>query len=146
MEQVIVTAIAGGLALAGTIYGYRSTRRNTELAVKIETNKAQANAQVEVVKAHTETEQKRTDQLLDTQMQFIKDLQAENRAQRQEMLDKDRLHREEMMQVRSEVAEITKLMNNCVEARNAQETVVARLSAEVLDLKQRLAQYPPKTA
>jgi hypothetical protein len=44
-----------------------------------------------------------------------------------------------MLQVRQEVTEISKLMNACVEARQAQETVVARLSAEVVDLRQQLS-------
>ena len=143
MNELLLIGIPGFLTLVGTIYVAYSSRRNTALANEIEGVKAAAIGKAETIKVTTEAEIKRTDALLDTQLQFIKDLQAENRAQRQEMLDKDRLHREEMIQVRQEVLEITKLMNNCVEARQAQETVVARLSAEVVDLRQQLSDLHP---
>jgi hypothetical protein len=137
-EGILVVAVPAALTLVGVIYVARNTRRSTELAQQIEGVKAQALSKAEVIKVSTEAESKRFDALLDTQSEFIKDLQAENRAQRQEMIDKDKLHREEMLQVRADIMEVTKLMNNCVEARQAQETVVARLSAEVVDLQQKL--------
>jgi hypothetical protein len=143
VNELLVIGIPAVLTLVGTIYVAYSSRRNTALANQIEGVKAAAISKAETIKVTTEAEIKRTDTLLDTQLQFIKDLQVENRAQRQEMLDKDRLHREEMIQVRQEVLEITKLMNNCVEARQAQETVVARLSAEVVDLRQQLSDLHP---
>lgn len=144
MNELLVIGIPAVLTLVGTIYVAYSSRRNTALANQIEGVKAAAISKAETIKVTTEAEIKRTDALLDTQLQFIKDLQAENRAQRQEMLDKDRIHREEMIQVRQEVLEISKLMNNCIEARNVQETTVARLSAEVLTLKGKLTdlQHP----
>ena len=144
MNELLLVGIPAVLTLVGTIYVAYSSRRNTALANQIEGVKTAAISKAETIKVTTEAEIKRTDALLDTQLQFIKDLQAENRAQRQEMLDKDRIHREEMIQVRQEVMEISKLMNNCIEARNAQETTVARLSAEVLTLKGKLTdlQHP----
>jgi hypothetical protein len=144
VNELLVIGIPAVLTLVGTIYVAYSSRRNTALANQIEGVKAAAISKAETIKVTTEAEIKRTDALLDTQLQFIKDLQAENRAQRQEMLDKDRIHREEMIQVRQEVLEISKLMNNCIEARNVQETTVARLSAEVLTLKGKLTdlQHP----
>jgi hypothetical protein len=144
VNELLVIGIPAVLTLVGTIYVAYSSRRNTALANQIEGVKTAAISKAETIKVTTEAEIKRTDALLDTQLQFIKDLQAENRSQRQEMLDKDRIHREEMIQVRQEVMEISKLMNNCIEARNAQETTVARLSAEVLTLKGKLTdlQHP----
>jgi hypothetical protein len=144
VNELLVIGIPAVLTLVGTIYVAYSSRRNTALANQIEGVKVAAISKAETIKVTTEAEIKRTDALLDTQLQFIKDLQAENRAQRQEMLDKDRIHREEMIQVRQEVMEISKLMNNCIEARNAQETTVARLSEEVLTLKGKLTdlQHP----
>jgi hypothetical protein len=144
VNELLLIGIPAVLTLIGTIYVAYSSRRNAALANQIEGVKVAAISKAETIKVTTEAEIKRTDALLDTQLQFIKDLQAENRAQRQEMLDKDRIHREEMIQVRQEVMEISKLMNNCIEARNAQETTVARLSAEVLTLKGKLTdlQHP----
>lgn len=151
MNELLLVGIPAVLTLVGTIYVAYSSRRNTALANEIEGVKAAAISKAETLKVTTEAEIKRTDALLDTQLQFIKDLQAENRAQRQEMLDKDKLHREEMIQVRQEVLEISKLMNNCVEARQVQEKTVAaqgetisKLRAEVLELKGRLTdlQHP----
>jgi hypothetical protein len=158
VNEFLLVGIPAVLTLVGTIYVAYSSRRNADLANQIEGVKAQALSKAETIKVSTEAETKRTDALLDTQMTFIRELQTENRAQRQEMLATDKIHREEMLQVRQEVTEISKLMNACVEARQAQEKTVqaqgetihtqgktiTKLSAEVLELKGRLTdmQHP----
>ena len=141
--ELLAIAIPGLLTLIGVIYVQRNTRKVAQKAAEVEKGRAEDLQEVEIIKVKTEGDVKRVDTLLDTQMELIRELQIENRTQRKEAVEKDKLHREEMMQVRSDVAEITKLMNNCVEARQAQEVTVARLSAEVLDLKDRLAALQP---
>jgi predicted site-specific integrase-resolvase len=138
VNELLLVVIPGLLTLVGVLYAAWSSRRNTELANQIEGVKTQALSKAETIKVSTEAESKRLDSLLDTQSEFIKDLQAENRAQRQEMLDKDKLHREEMLQVRADVTEVTKFMNNCVAARQEQEKTIRELSDKVLDLQARL--------
>jgi hypothetical protein len=144
VNELLLIAVPAVLTLVGTIYVARNSRRSAELAQQIEGVKAQALTKAETIKVGTDAEIRRTDQLLETQLQFIQDLQVENRAQRQEMLASDKIHREEMLQVRQDVMEITKLMNACIEARNAQEATVAKLGAEVLSLKAKLTdlQHP----
>jgi hypothetical protein len=151
VDQVLIIIGGAVIALVGTIYGVRSSSKNTDLANRIDLAKAEAIGKADTIKAKTEAETKRTDALLDTQMTFIRELQTENRAQRQEMLDKDKQQREEMLQMRQEIMEVTRLMNNCVEARQVQEKTVqaqgetiAKLTAEVLELKGKLTdlQHP----
>ena len=144
MNEFLLIAVPAVLTLVGTIYVARNSRRSADLAQQIEGVKAQALTKAETIKVGTDAEIRRTDQLLETQLQFIQDLQVENRAQRQEMLASDKIHREEMLQVRQDVMEIAKLMNACIEARNAQEATVAKLGAEVLSLKAKLTdlQHP----
>jgi hypothetical protein len=144
VNEFLLIAVPAVLTLVGTIYVARNSRRSADLAQQIEGVKAQALTKAETIKVGTDAEIRRTDQLLETQLQFIQDLQVENRAQRQEMLASDKIHREEMLQVRQDVMEIAKLMNACIEARNAQEATVAKLGAEVLSLKAKLTdlQHP----
>lgn len=116
--EVYVVTVSATLTLIGTIYVARSSRRSTDLATKIEVNKTQAIAKAEMVKTTTEAETKRIDQIIDSQQGFIKLLQEENKEQRVEVSEKDKLHREEILQIRSEIAEIARLMSICVEERS----------------------------
>jgi hypothetical protein len=125
----LLFGIAALLTAVGGFYAARVNRRSAELANKIELAKSEAVGKAETIKAGTDAEIRRTDQLLDTQMDFIRDLQKENRDQRQEMIEKDKQHRDEMLQIRNEVIDLHKLMSVCIEERGKFKGEMDRVKA-----------------
>lgn len=136
--EAYVIVIAAVITLVGTVYVARNSRKSADLAKQIEQNKTEATlkaevikteviARADVIKAETNAETQRIDHLLGSQQEFIKIIQDENKQQRTEMLDKDKLHREEMLQIREEVGEISRLMAICVEERSKFKYEVQRL-------------------
>lgn len=120
--QGYVVVFAAIVTVMGTVWVARTSRKASEkatnLATNLEIHKTQATANADIVKTTTEAETKRIDQVIDSQQEFIRIIQDENKQQRVEMLEKDKLHREEMLQIRSDVAELTRLMTICVEERS----------------------------
>lgn len=113
--------IGGVIAI---IFSYLSNKAKAVADLKINENtrhieiiKAEAIGKAEEVKTTTEAETKRIDQLLDTSLDLIKNLQTENRQQREDMSRKDKQHTEELLQIRNRMNELDKNMQICIEER-----------------------------
>lgn len=136
----IITAIGG-------IYGFKQSKKTDRLAIEIEKNRAinankaelvktEAISKAEVIKVETKAETEKLNLLIDNQMGFIRDLQEENRTQRKEMIEKDKLHREEMLQVRAEMSEYSRLMSICIEERSGFKAMYNALERQFKDTPQ----------
>src|SRR5687767_5285028 len=75
--QIIITIIAGGMALAGTIYAARSSRRSSLLGTQLDIVKAEAMSKANIIKTQSDADTHRLDQLLAGQAKFIDNLQGQ---------------------------------------------------------------------
>lgn len=135
MDNSIIIALIGGFfglvgALVAGYFAMKQIKAKGQIESKAEVIKTETMAKATEVQVATEKETKRIDQLLDTTMELIRNLQAENRQQRQEITNKDLQHADELMQIRSRMSEIEKKLQDCVVGRSQIELKFDRLKAE----------------
>lgn len=124
MDSSVTIAIIGGVfgllgAMVAGWFAVRQTKTNATTAAKAEIIKTEVQAKATEIEITTQKETQRIDQVLDATMDLIRNLQEENRQQRNDMTSKDAQHAAELLQIRNRMNDLDKLMSVCIEERGA---------------------------